>query len=154
MEIYNLHGDEWNETTEHGGFAFKDGWVGARIGAELIGGSLYEVAPGKKLWPYHVHHANEEWAIVVRGRPTLRTPAGEQELAEGDVICFVRGPAGAHQMINRSDEPVRVLMLSSLLSPDVIEYLDSGKIAATGADGKRLFRTHRGEPAEYWDGEE
>ena len=140
MKIYNLYGDEWNETTEHEGFAFKDGWVGARIGAELIGGSLYEVAPGKKLWPYHVHHANEEWAIVVRGRPTLRTPEGEQELAEGDVVCFVRGPAGAHQVINRTDEPVRVLMLSSRLLPDVIEYLDSGKIAATGADGKRLFR--------------
>ena len=56
MEIYNLYGDEWNETTEHEGFAFKDGWVGARIGAELIGGSLYEVPPGKKLWPYHTHH--------------------------------------------------------------------------------------------------
>ena len=57
-------------------------------------------------------------------------------------------------MINRTDEAVRVLMLSSLLLPDVIEYLDSGKIAATGADGKRLFRAYRGEPAEYWDGEE
>ena len=45
MEIFNLYGDEWNETTEHEGFAFKDSWVGARIGAELIGGSLYEVAP-------------------------------------------------------------------------------------------------------------
>ena len=47
MEIFNLFGDEWNVTTEHEGFAFKDSWVGARIGAELIGGSLYEVAPGK-----------------------------------------------------------------------------------------------------------
>ena len=153
MKIYNLHGDEWNETTAHEGFEFKDGWVGARIGAELIGGSLYEVAPGKKLWPYHVHHANEEWGIVIRGRPTLRTPEGERELAEGDVTCFVRGAAGAHQIVNGTEEPVRVLMLSSLLSPDVIEYLDSGKIAATDANGKRLFRTLRGEPAEYWEGE-
>ena len=154
MGIVNLNGDEWDEETAHGGFAFKDCWVGARIGAELIGGSLYEVAPGKKLWPYHVHHANEEWLIVMRGRPTLRTPDGERELTAGDVVCFLRGAAGAHQVINRTEEPARVLMLSSLLSPDVIEYLDSGKIAATGADGKRLFRTLRGEPAEYWDGEE
>ena len=153
MKIYNLHDDEWNETTEHEDFAFKDGWVGARIGAELIGGSLYEVAPGKKLWPYHVHHANEEWVVVVRGTPTLRTPDGERQLAEGDVTCFLRGPTGAHQIVNRTEEPVRVLMLSTLISPDVIEYLDSGKIAATDAKGKRLFRTHRGEPAEYWDGE-
>jgi uncharacterized cupin superfamily protein len=57
-------------------------------------------------------------------------------------------------VLNRTEEPVRVLMLSSLVSPDVIEYLDSGKVAATAADGKRLFRTRRGEPAEYWEGEE
>jgi uncharacterized cupin superfamily protein len=153
VEIVNLFGDEWNLTTEHEGFAFKDCCVGARIGAELIGGSLYEVAPGKKQGPYHTHHANEEWAIVIRGRPTLRTPDGERELAEGDVACFLRGPAGAHQIVNHTDEPVRVLMLSTLLSPEVVEYLDSGKIAATDAKGERLFRTHRGEPAEYWEGE-
>ena len=153
MEIFNLFGDEWNETTDHEDFSFKDSWVGARIGAEQLGGSLYEVSPGKKLWPYHTHHANEEWAIVIRGTPTLRTPDGERELAEGDVACFRRGAEGAHQIVNGTEELVRVLMLSTRLLPEVIEYLDSGKIAATDSNGKRLFRMHRGEPAEYWDGE-
>jgi uncharacterized cupin superfamily protein len=41
--------------------------VGARIGAELIGGSMYELEPGDRLWPYHTHHANEEWLLVLRG---------------------------------------------------------------------------------------
>lgn len=154
MEIFNLHGNEWDEETEHKGFAFKDAWVGARIGSKQLGGSLYEVPPGRKLWPYHVHHANEEWIVVVRGRPTLRTPEGERELAEGDVACFLRGPTGAHQIRNETEEPVRVLMLSTLLSPEVLEYPDSGKTAATDAEGKRLFRTRLGEPLEYWDGEE
>ena len=36
----------------------------------------------------------------------------------------------------------------------VVGPAKAGKIAATGADGKRLFRTRRGEPAEYWEGEE
>lgn len=153
MEIYNLHGEDWNDEVEHEGFGFKDGYVGPRIGAELIGGSLYEVAAGKKLWPYHTHHGNEEWAIVVRGRPTLRTPEGERELAEGDVACFPRGRAGAHQILNRTDEPVRVLMLSTLLKPDVIEYLDSGKVSATSPADGRLFRARVGPDVEYWDGE-
>ena len=153
MEIFNLYGEEWNDEVEHEDFAFKDGYVGPRIGAELIGGSVYEVAPGKKLWPYHTHHGNEEWAIVVRGRPTLRTPEGERELQEGDVACFPRGRAGAHQMLNRTDEPARVLMLSTLLKPDVIEYLDSGKVAATSPADGRLFRARVGPELEYWDGE-
>jgi uncharacterized cupin superfamily protein len=153
VKLYNLYGDEWNVTTEHEGFAFKDGWVGARIGAELIGGSLYEVPPGKKQGPYHTHHGNEEWAIVVRGTPTLRTPEGERELVEGDVVCFPRGKAGAHQVINRTDEPVRVLMLSTLLKPEIVEYLDSGKVAATSPADGRLFRARVGPEIEYWDGE-
>ncbi|HSK15342.1 MAG TPA: cupin domain-containing protein [Gaiellaceae bacterium] len=154
MTIFNVRtSDEWDLTEDRQGFAFKDAWVGDRIGAELIGGSLYEIAPGKKLWPYHLHHANEEWVVVIGGRPTLRTPEGERELTEGDVTCFLRGPAGAHQIINRSKEPVRVLMLSTNLAPEVLEYPDSDKIAATDAKGNRLFRSRPGEPVDYWDGE-
>jgi uncharacterized cupin superfamily protein len=153
-KVFNLNGDAWDREEDRPGWRSKDAWVGAHVDAELIGGSMYELAPGDRLWPYHTHHANEEWAIVLRGRPTLRSVDGEQQLAEGDVVAFPRGEQGAHQLSNRSDAPIRVLMLSTLLSPDVIEYLDSGQIAAVDATGGRLFRMMRGAPAEYWDGEE
>jgi uncharacterized cupin superfamily protein len=154
MKIFNLHGDEWNRVEERAGWRSKDAWVGAHIGAELIGGSMYELEPGDRLWPYHTHHANEEWMIVLRGRPTLRTPEGEQELAEGDVACFPRGKEGFHQVRNGTDEPIRVLMLSTLLAPDVVEYADSNKIGVVDARGERLFRAFRGPDAEYWEGED
>jgi uncharacterized cupin superfamily protein len=154
VEIFNLYGDGWDETIEHKGFSFRESFVGGKIGSELIGASLYEVPPGKKLWPYHTHYANEEWAIVMRGTPTLRTPEGERELTEGDVVCFVRGAAGAHQVRNDTGEPVRVMMLSTRLDPEVLEYPDSDKLAATDASGNRLFRMRPGEPVEYWEGEE
>src|SRR5262245_65823132 len=102
---------------------------------------MYELEPGDRLWPYHTHHANEEWAIVLRGRPTLRTPEGERQLSEADVVAFPRGERGAHQISNTTDAPIRILMLSTLLSPDVVEYLDTGKIAALDAQGQRLFRS-------------
>ena len=153
-KVFNLNGDEWDRVEDRAGWRSKDAWVGAHIDAELIGASMYELEPGDRLWPYHTHHANEEWAIVLRGSPTLRTVDGEQELTEGDVVAFPRGEQGAHQISNRTDVRIRVLMLSTLLSPDVIEYLDSGKISAVDATGKRLFRMMRGAPAEYWDGEE
>ena len=56
-------------------------------------------------------------------------------------------------MINRTDEPVRVLMLSTLLKPDIIEYLDSGKVSATSPADGRLFRARVGPELEYWEGE-
>ena len=154
MKIFNLNGNEWDRVEERPGWRSRDAWVGAHIDAELIGASMYELEPGDRLWPYHTHHANEEWMIVLRGRPTLRTQEGEQELAEGDVVAFPRGPRGAHQIRNGTDAPLRVLMLSTLLSPDLVEYFDSGKISALDARGERLFRAFRGADAEYWEGED
>jgi uncharacterized cupin superfamily protein len=153
VEIVNLFGDEWDLEQEHEGFQIRDAWVGHRLGAELIGGSVYEVAPGKKLWPYHFHHSNEEWLIVLRGALVLRTPEGEQALGEGDSVCFRRGAGGAHQVLNRSTEPARILMLSTLVVPEIVEYPDSGKIGARDAKGERIFLSRPGPPVDYWDGE-
>lgn len=153
MDVFNLHGDEWDRVEEREGWRSRDAWVGRRLGAELIGGSLYELAPGDRLWPYHTHHANEEWLVVVRGSPTLRTPDGEQELREGDVACFRRGAEGAHQVSNGTSEPVRVLMLSTMLMPELVEYLDTGKVGARDARGERLFLSRPGPVVDYWEGE-
>jgi uncharacterized cupin superfamily protein len=154
VDVFNLHGDEWDRTEDRPGWRSKDAWVGARIGAELIGGSMYELEPGDRLWPYHTHHANEEWLLVLRGEPTLRTPAGERVLAEGDVVCFRRGAEGAHQVANRTDVAVRVLMLSTLIQPDVVEYPDSGKVGARSATGERILLSRPGPTLDYWDGED
>jgi uncharacterized cupin superfamily protein len=90
----------------------------------------------------------------VRGEPTLRTPEGEHALKQGDVVCFPRGRAGAHQIVNRTDAPVRVLMLSSMVGPEVVEYLDTGKVYATSAEGEPIMFSRRGPTAEYWEGED
>ena len=153
-KAFNLFGDpQWDGTEDRPGWRTKDAWVGRHIGAELIGGSMYELGPGERLFPYHTHHANEEWMIVVRGRPTLRTPEGEREMAEGDVIAFPRGGDGYHQVVNRSDKPTRVLMLSTMLRPDVVHYADSDKWGARNLKGERVLMA-RSEILDYWDGEE
>jgi uncharacterized cupin superfamily protein len=154
MDVFNLHGDDWDRTEDRPGWRSKDAFVGQRLGAELLGGSLYELEPGDRLWPYHTHHANEEWLLVVRGEPTLRTPDGEQQLHEGDVAVFRRGADGAHQVSNRTAAPIRVLMLSSMIAPEVIEYPDTGKVGTRDASGKRLFLARPGPNVDYWEGEE
>jgi uncharacterized cupin superfamily protein len=154
MKVFSLHGDEWDRAEDRPGWRSKDAWVGARIGAELIGGSMYELEPGDRLWPYHTHHANEEWLIVVQGQPTLRTPEGERDLREGDVVCFRRGNEGYHQVRNRTDSPIRVLMLSTLISPDLVHYADSGKFGARDVKGERVLLSRPGPMLDYWDGED
>jgi uncharacterized cupin superfamily protein len=97
-------------------------------GGELLGGTLYELAPGLDGVPLHIHHGMEELAIVVSGRPTLRTLQGECELAPGDVVSFPRGRRGAHTLANPSDEPVRYLMISTKVMPEVVEYPEEGTV--------------------------
>jgi uncharacterized cupin superfamily protein len=154
MKTFNLFGDDWDETRDREGWRIKEAFVGHHIGGSLIGASMSEIEPGNKHWPYHAHFANEEWAIVLRGEPTLRTPEGEQVLKEGDVVCFPRGNDGAHQLINATDEPVRVLLLSSMVTPDLVEYVDTGKIFATDVKGEPIMFARPGDRADYWEGED
>jgi uncharacterized cupin superfamily protein len=155
MAVFNLFADQdWDEANDRTGYEHKAAVIGKRLGADLLGGTLYEVPPGEKTWPYHYEQGCEEWLIAVSGRPTLRTPDGERELEPGDVAVFPEGPAGAHQVINRSGEPCRVLILSSKSPLAIVHYPDSGKVGLwTLGDGyQALLRT---EPKlDYWEGED
>lgn len=108
--------------------------VGAAAGAEKLGATLYEVDPGGRVSPLHIHHANEELLFAISGRATLRTPDGERELEPGEVVAFLSGRRGAHQVVNRGDAPARVLIVSTKIYPEVVEHPDSNKVVAiTGA---------------------
>ena len=153
MKTFNLNGDEWDGTRDREGWRIRAALVGQHIGGELIGATMSEVEPGNRLWPYHTHYLNEEWVIVLRGEPTLRTPEGEHVLKEGDVVCCPRGKDGAHQIINRTESPIRVLMLSSMTPGEVIEYLDTGKILAKDAKDDDIMFARPGPAVEYWEDE-
>jgi len=108
MKTFNLFaGDDWDRENDRPGYRHRVTVFGQRLGASLLGGSLYDVPPGEKTWPYHYEQGCEEWLLVVAGRPTLRSPDGEQELQPGDAAVFPEGPAGAHQVWNATEEPVR-----------------------------------------------
>jgi uncharacterized cupin superfamily protein len=83
----------------------------------MLGATLYELPPQQGIAPYHYEYGNEEWLIVLTGRPSLRYPGGEEELAPGDVVCFPAGPEGGHKVSNQSGETVRVLMMSTQHEP-------------------------------------
>ncbi len=52
------------------------------------------------------------------------------------------------------DAPVRVLMLSTLIAPDIVEYLDTGKIGARSVAGERIIFARPGPELEYWEDED
>ena len=114
---------------------------------------IYDVAPGERQSPYHFEF-EEEWLLVIDGMLVLRGPEGERTVERGDVVCFPAGPAGAHQLINRSASPARTLMFSSSRAPAVSVYPDSDKIGVWPGDGENDLVFRRGSAVPWSDGEE
>jgi uncharacterized cupin superfamily protein len=134
----NIWDDDWGEQDEDwsGGGALAKRLVER---GTTLGASLYELAPGN-FAVYHAHHGSEELLLVLRGRPTLRTPDGERVLEEGEVVHFPAGPAGAHGLRNDTAEPVRYVMGGIRSSPEIVEYPDLKQV--TGQSRHGLFFVH------------
>jgi uncharacterized cupin superfamily protein len=123
----NLHEPEWDAERDAAPFRWKRALLGRQAGARDLGASLFEVAPGGATFPLHAHFANEELLVVLSGRPTLTTRDSERELALGEVVAFPAGLEGAHRLDNRSEEPVRVLIVSTMRAPEINAMLEDGK---------------------------
>lgn len=154
----NVYGTDWDAAEDQPGYEWTRIRLGRRLGAKELGASVYVLAPGQRSFPYHFHHANEEMLIVLEGVATVRTPEGEAEAGRGDAISFPTGPRGAHQVINHTMEPARILMISTMIEPEITEYPDSGKIGvfagrAPGAAGPGLQKFLDGSAiVPYFDG--
>lgn len=135
------------------GFRIGRRRLGELLGAGQLGASVYEVPPGQTMFPYHYEYGEEEWLLVLAGRPTLRHPEGTETLEPWDLVCFPRGPEGAHAIRNDSEETARVLMFSSVVLPTVSVYPDSGKVGVwTGSEDDDLV-VPRDAGVDYWSGE-
>jgi uncharacterized cupin superfamily protein len=143
------------------GFEMRRKQLGkAALGVE-IGCSLVEIAPGNRSVPFHAHLGNEEALFVLAGEGALRLPDREAPLRAGDYVALPAGPQSAHQVLNRSTAPLRILALSTMKHPDAILYPDSKKlfvVAGAPPGGAREQRTHSAlyplaAEVGYWDGE-
>ena len=155
----NFISPDFDAEQDRPGFSWRRARLGRQAGAQRLGASLFELEPGEAAFPYHFHFGNEEMLVVVRGRPSLRTPEGWRELEEGDVVAFPVGEEGGHQVVNRRDEPVRILVVSEMREPDVVVMPDSGKVQARerapGSADSGLWEIFRSADAvEYLEGEE
>lgn len=153
----NINDPIFDEPREHPGFCCSRARVSRQAGSDRLGLSLWEVPPGEAAYPYHYHLAEEELIVVLEGRPSLRTPDGWHDLEEGEVVPFLRGEAGAHQLVNRTEGIVRFLTFSTNGEPDIVLYPDSDKLGAferlaPGGGLKAMFRLS--ETVAYHDGEQ
>jgi uncharacterized cupin superfamily protein len=143
--------DELSFRTESGpaNYAAEFAEIGFRLGAEKLGYRATRLNPGGAFCPMHWHTAEEELFMVWDGTPTLETPNGSTQLRRGDLIAFPTRTFGSHKLVNRSDSPATIILISNTSPYDVCFYPDSKKLLVEATE--TLVRS---EPIlDYYDGE-
>ena len=149
VQKLNVRTCDLDESLDRAGFRHGAASIAERIGAERLGAAVYEAQAGHPIWPYHYHHAVEEWIYVISGEPVLRDAGGERALTGGDLACFPPGYAGAHT----ASGPGRFIVLSTdAPGPYIAVYPDSDKVAVA-VDERNVLVLPRGASVDYWHGE-
>ena len=140
----------------------KIGRIGPGIGAKQLGYNITAVAPGKRAFPAHSHRINEEMFFILVGTGEVRIGAEVYPLKPGDIVaCPAGGAEMAHQIVNTGSEELRFLAVSTMLSPEICEYPDSGKFGVyAGFGGAAEAKPHmfrylgrESQSIDYWEGE-
>ena len=99
--ILNLADVEFAREMRHGNrFDAKVAPISTHLGAKRLAYNVTVVAPGKRAFPLHNHHTNEELLLILAGTGTLRFGREEHPVREGYLIaCPPGGPEVAHQLV-------------------------------------------------------
>jgi len=150
LAVHRVNLDELPiETRGEGKYAVAHAEIGFLIGAKTLGYRVAVVPPGKVFCPLHWHSIEEELFIVWEGTPSVRTLHATHRLRRGDLIAFPTRPEGAHQLLNESDAPATLILLSNTDSLDDCFYPDSRKVLV----GKTDFIVRDNPELDYYDGE-
>jgi uncharacterized cupin superfamily protein len=123
----NVFEPDWDAERDEPPFRWRRARLGRQAGARDLGASLFELPPGAATFPLHAHYNNEEMLMVLAGRPSLTTADGEvRRLLPGELVACPAGREGAHRLDNHSDEPVRVLIVSTMRAPEINEMFEDG----------------------------
>jgi uncharacterized cupin superfamily protein len=139
----NLFAPGWEFEGDGGGGTTRVARIGSQLGAERLGASIYELESGAMASPLHFHHGSEEMLFVLAGEPNLRTgteSADERILATGEIVSFPPGRAGTHQIVNRAEQPARILICSTNDLPEVAEQVETGLTVVLTDEYDRLYR--------------
>lgn len=122
--------------------------LGDPFGLTKVGINLTVLGPGKESSMRHWHTREDEFVYVLEGEITLRTGAGETILRPGMCAGFPAGDRDGHQLINRTDRPVRYLEVSNRDPEDAAEYSDPDVDMAyrKGPSGEHQFTRRDGTP--------
>lgn len=109
-------------------------------GLTQFGAFVEELPPGSYSGQRHWHETEDEMVLILAGEAVLIEDS-ETILRAGDAACWPAGHPVGHRLLNRSDAPVRYLVIGTRNARDTIHYSDHDLI--THKDGTARVYLHR-----------
>jgi uncharacterized cupin superfamily protein len=109
---------------------------------------IFRIPPGKTPYPYHSHSAQWEFYYVMSGSGVVRHKDGTTPIEPDDAFIFQ--PDEPHGFLNDSSEDLVLMVIADNPIGESAYYPDSKKWLVRSPE-RRLMR---GEPLDYFDGEE
>lgn len=101
-------------------------------GLERAGVNLVRVPPGRRAFPLHRHHVEEEWVYVVSGTAEVRLDADRHRLGPGGFVVFPPGGA-AHAVENPSGDTDLVCLTGGENAPgEIVDFPEAGRRIVRG----------------------
>ena len=160
LNIANVQYRHWGNGKK---FEAKIGNIGDVLNSRKLGCSVIVLPPGKSAFPFHSHRMNEEMFLVLEGLGTVRIGNKTYRIKKGDIVAAPSGNRStAHKIVNTSKRGLKYLAVTTKISPDIVEYPDSKKIAVLAKFPRKqgkpewfyiITKNKSASPDEYWAGE-
>ncbi len=127
--------------------------LGEAVGLTQFGVGIETLLPGGLSSLRHWHENEDEFLYMLDGEAVLIEEGGETPLRPGDAVGWKAGVPNGHQIANRSDRPVRFLIVGTRADWDEVHYPDhdlhysrrDGAGQKTRKDGSPLAAEQTGE---------
>ena len=120
--------------------------LGDAFGLTNFGINLTHLDPGAASALCHWHSVQDEFIYVPEGTATVVFGDDEYQLVSGDCIGFKAGTGIAHQVVNRTDEPVTYIEIGDRSLGEKREYSEADLTFKLGADGNPIALHKDGTP--------
>jgi len=130
--------------------ALMNGRIKKKLGDHFdltnFGINLTELSPGSMSALKHKHLKQDEFIYILSGTATLVYGNMEYQMSSGECFGFKCGNEVAHQLLNKSKNPVVYLEIGDRTSGDEVEYPDDDLCANLKEDGSWFFLHKDGTP--------
>ncbi|WP_299623182.1 cupin domain-containing protein [uncultured Tateyamaria sp.] len=118
-------------------------------GLTQFGAFIEELPPGSRSSHTHWHKTEDEMVLILTGRIVLTEDGVETTLGPGDAACWKAGTPTGHHMENRSDAPVRYVVIGTRSPADEVTYPTLDRVLHHDRTHKtRRYTTLAGDPAD------